>query len=60
MFVFRLFLVIALVAVTVSIGVYLLSGDRRYLRLSWQLVKFSAVLLLIGGVLFALGRIILY
>ncbi|WP_137720152.1 hypothetical protein [Methylobacillus flagellatus] len=60
MFVFRLFLVIALVAVTVSIGVYLLSGDRRYLRFSWQLVKFSAVLLLIGGVLFALGRIILY
>ncbi|ROH84129.1 hypothetical protein ED236_12105 [Pseudomethylobacillus aquaticus] len=60
MLVFRLVLVIALVAVTVSIGVYLLSGDRRYLRFSWQLVKFSAVLLLIGGVLFALGRIILY
>ncbi|HEX5538753.1 MAG TPA: hypothetical protein VFX01_03095 [Methylophilaceae bacterium] len=43
-----------------SFAVYLLSGDKRYLRFSWQIIKFTLVLLLVAGAVFAIGRIILF
>ena len=60
MLVLRLLLVLALISVVVSLGVYFLSRDKRYLRFSWQIIKFTIVLLFIAGILFALGRIILF
>ena len=59
MLVLRLLVILGLIAVAVSMGIYLLSGDKRYLRFSWQIIKFTLVLLLIGGLLFFMGRIIL-
>ena len=59
MFVLRLLVVLALIAVAVSMGIYLLSGDKRYLRFSWQIVKFTLVLLLISALVFITGRVIL-
>lgn len=41
-------------------AVYLLSGDKRYLRFSWQLIKFTGVLLFVAAVIMAMGRIILF
>jgi hypothetical protein len=58
MLVLRLLLILALIAVAVSFAIYLLSGDRRYLRFCWQIIKFTLVLLLVAGVVFAMGRII--
>jgi hypothetical protein len=58
--VLRLLVVLGLISVAVSLGIYFLSGDRRYLRFSWQIVKFTLVLLLIAGLVIAMGRIILY
>lgn len=60
MLVFRILLILGLISVTVSLGVYFLSGDKRYLRFSWQLIKFTLVLLFIAAVLVAMGRIILF
>ncbi|MCB5205868.1 hypothetical protein [Methylovorus mays] len=60
MLVLRLLLVIGVIAVAVSLAVYLLSGDKRYLRFSWQLIKFTGVLLFVAAVIMAMGRIILF
>lgn len=59
MLVLRLLLALALISVVVSLGIYFLSGDKRYLRFSWQVIKFTIVLLFVAAVLFAVGRIIL-
>ncbi|PKO25997.1 MAG: hypothetical protein CVU35_01405 [Betaproteobacteria bacterium HGW-Betaproteobacteria-8] len=59
MLVLRLLLALALISVVVSLGIYFLSGDKRYLRFSWQIIKFTIVLLFVAAVLFAVGRIIL-
>ena len=58
MLVLRFLLLLALVAVAVTFAIYLLSGDRRYLRLCWQIIKFTLVLLLVAGIVFAMGRIV--
>jgi hypothetical protein len=60
MLVLRILLILGLIAVAVSLAVYFLSGDKRYLRFSWQIIKFTLVLLLVAGVVFAMGRIILF
>lgn len=60
MLVLRLLLVIGVIAVAVSMAVYLLSGDKRYLSFSWQLIKFTGVLLFVAAVIMAMGRIILF
>ncbi|PKO53136.1 MAG: hypothetical protein CVU26_05295 [Betaproteobacteria bacterium HGW-Betaproteobacteria-2] len=59
MLVLRLLLALAFIAIVVSLGIYFLSGDKRYLRFSWQVIKFTIVLLFVAAVLFAAGRIIL-
>lgn len=60
MFVLRLLVVLGLISVAVTLGIYFLSGDKRYLRFSWQIVKFTLVLLLIASLVMAMGRIILF
>jgi hypothetical protein len=60
MLVLRLLLVFGLISVAVSLCVYFLSGDKRYLRFSWQIIKFTIVLLFVAAVIFAMGRIILF
>ena len=60
MLVLRFLLILTVVAVAVTFAIYLLSGDKRYLRLCWQIVKVTLVLLLVAGVVFAMGRIILF
>lgn len=59
MLVLRLVLALGLISVCVSLGVYFISKDKRYLRFSWQIIKFTLVLIFIAAVLHALGRIIL-
>ena len=60
MLVLRFLLILTVVAVAVTFAIYLLSGDKRYLRLCWQIIKFTLVLLLVAGVVFAMSRIILF
>lgn len=59
MLVIRVLAIFVFITLVVSLGVYLLSGDKRYLRFSWQVIKFSFVLVLVFMVVVAVGRIIL-
>ena len=60
MLVVRFLLILGLIAVLVSFGVYLITRDKLYLRFTWQLLKFSVVLVLVIGAVIAMGRIILF
>lgn len=60
MFVLRLLIVLGLISVVVTLGIYFLSGDKRYLRFCWQIIKFTLVLVLITALVIAMGRIILF
>ncbi|MCB5190463.1 hypothetical protein LG198_06965 [Methylobacillus arboreus] len=60
MLVLRILLVLTLISVVVSFGIYLISGDKRYLKFTWQLIKFTLVMLVVVALVIAMGRIILY
>jgi hypothetical protein len=60
MLVLRFLLILGVIAVAVSFGVYVITRDKRYLVFTWQLFKFSGMLLLVIGAVIAMGRIILF
>ncbi|MFL9610775.1 hypothetical protein ACW4YW_12425 [Methylobacillus pratensis] len=60
MLVLRILLVLGLISVAVSLGVYFISGDKRYLKFTWQLTKFTLVMLMVVALVISMGRIILY
>ncbi len=53
-----LFILVALVLV-LSGALYLFTGDRRYVRFAWQVVRFAIILLLVFALLFILERYVL-
>lgn len=55
----RLLLILAALLIVLSGGLYLFTRDARYLRFSWQIVRFVVVMLLVFGVLFVLERYVL-
>lgn len=59
MLLMRILLGLALIAVAVGVGVYFITGDKRWLRFSWQLFKFGLVLGLVVAAVFMAGRMIL-
>ncbi len=59
MLLMRLLLGIGLISIMVGVGVYFITGDRRWLRFSWQLFKFGVVLALVAAAVFMAGRMIL-
>ena len=59
MLLMRLFLGLGVISVVVGVGVYFITGDRRWLRFAWQLFKFGLVLGLIVAAVFMAGRLIL-
>ena len=60
MLILRLLGILGIISVAISFGIYLLTGDKRYLRFSWQLIKFTLVLVAITLLVIAMGRIILF
>lgn len=60
MLLMRLLLGLGVISVLVGVGVYFITGDRRWLRFSWQLFKFGLVLGLVAAAVFAVGRLILF
>lgn len=60
MIVLRLFLFLALAGICLSLILFALRRDRRYLRLAWQIFKFAVVLLLTFAALVTMGRIVLF
>jgi len=60
MLILRLLGILGIISVAISLGIYFLTGDKRYLRFSWQLIKFTLVLVAITLLVIAMGRIILF
>ncbi len=59
MLIFRLLLVLAVLAIVISGGMYLFTNNRRYLNLAWKIVRFTLFSLLIFALLFILERYVL-
>lgn len=59
MIVLRLLIVLVVITVIVCLGAFLFTQHRGYLRLAWQIIKFSGVMLLVAVLLFAISRVIL-
>jgi hypothetical protein len=60
MLLMRLLLGLGLISILVGVGVYFLTGDRRWLRFSWQLFKFGLVLAVVTAAVFMVGRLLLH
>lgn len=59
MIILRLFLVLVVLPLVLSGGMYVFTRDRRYLRFAWQTVRLSVFLLLVLALLFVLERYVL-
>ena len=58
MLLMRLLLGLGLISILVGVGVYFITGDRRWLKFAWQLFKFGLVLGLVITAVFMVGRLI--
>lgn len=59
MLILRLLFFLTALAVILSGGAYLFTGNNYYLRLAWQIVRFTAFALMIAGALYVLERYVL-
>ena len=57
MLILRILGSLLVIGVGVSTAVYLVTKDRKWLRFSWQILKFGLLILLICFVLLALERL---
>lgn len=60
MVVLRFYLLIVLLTIGGALVVGMIFKDKRWFRFAWQLFKFSVVLLLVIGLAFAVGRVVLF
>jgi len=56
----RLLLILILIAVGISLIMYVVTRNKGYVRFAWQLFKFALWLVLVFAALVTMGRIILY
>lgn len=59
MLIARILLILVIFSLAICLGAYLIKGDKRYLRLIGQIVKYAFLFLLAGAVVMAIARIIL-
>jgi len=58
MWVIRLLLALVGIAIALSLVLYFVSGDRRYLRMLWAELRVVIVLAVMFGVLALLARVV--
>ena len=59
MLILRLLLILGALSIILTGGMYVFTRNRRYLKISWQIVRFVVFALLVFGVLFVLERYVL-
>jgi hypothetical protein len=59
MLILRFALVAVVLLIVLSSGMYIFTRDARYYRFAWQVVRFSALLFAVFGLLFLLERYVL-
>lgn len=52
----RLALLLTILLIASSAALYLVTGDRRYPRFAWQVVRFMVYVLMVFGALYLLER----
>ena len=55
----RILLILLIFSCAVCLGAFLVKGDKRYLRLLGQIIKYAFLLLLVAAAVMAIVRIIL-
>lgn len=55
----RLFLILVILLLVLSGGMYAFTRDRRYLRFAWQVIRLAVFILLLFALLFILERYVL-
>ena len=55
----RILLILLIFSCAVCLGAYLVKGDKRYLRLLGQIIKYAFLLLLVVASVMAIVRIII-
>jgi hypothetical protein len=58
MLVLRIVAILAVIAIALGFVAFLVSGDRRYLRFSWMVLRYSVIVGLILFVLLGLERLL--
>ncbi|MFA5171420.1 MAG: hypothetical protein WC426_07620 [Sulfuriferula sp.] len=59
MFIIRLMFILACIALIISGALYFLTGDKRYLKYVWNVLKFAVVLVALFGTLIVAERLLL-
>ncbi len=59
MLILRMSLVVIVLLLVLSIGMYVFTRDARYYKFAWQIVRFSLLLFAVFGLLFVLERYVL-
>lgn len=59
MFIIRLMFILACIALIISGALYFLTGDKRYLKYVWNVLKFAVVLMALFGTLIVAERLLL-
>lgn len=59
MLVLRLVGILVLITLVGSVGMYVFTRDRRYLRFAWRVFQFAFVFLVVFLALFVLERLVL-
>jgi len=59
MLIFRLLFLLSALGIVLSGIIYLLSNDRRYLNLAWQIARFDLYAVIVFALLFLLERYVL-
>ncbi|MGC2458316.1 MAG: hypothetical protein WA435_09990 [Gallionellaceae bacterium] len=59
MLILRLLFIISALSIILAGGMYVFTRDRRYLRIAWQIVRFTVYALLIFAALYLLERYVL-
>jgi len=59
MLILRLYIVLVTLLLVLSGGMYLFTGNQRYLEFAKQTVRFTVLLLLVSAALFLLERFVL-
>ena len=59
MLVLRLFVVLVVLLLVLSGGMYIFTRNRRYLDFAWKTLRFAALILMVLALLFLLERYVL-
>ncbi|MFZ3018317.1 MAG: hypothetical protein WA056_07675 [Gallionella sp.] len=59
MLILRLFFILVVLLLVIGGGMYIFTGDRRYMDFAWKTLRFAVLVLLVFGLLYVLEHFVL-